>query len=130
MFVKNPTAMSADSGETLVFVYGTLLRGEESHGLLHGARFAGEAVTLPDWDLADLQHYPALVPAGRTKVRGELYGVDERLLEELDRFEGHPLFYCRLPIVLADGRCAQTYTLDPERAAPYPRIASGDWRRR
>jgi gamma-glutamylcyclotransferase (GGCT)/AIG2-like uncharacterized protein YtfP len=40
---------------------------------------------------------------------GELYPVDERLLAELDRFEGQD--YERGPIELTDGRVVQAYLL-------------------
>ena len=40
--------------ETLVFVYGTLLRGERNHSLLFGSRFIGDGYTTRDFELVDL----------------------------------------------------------------------------
>ena len=54
---------------------------------------------------------------------------DKQILE-LDRLEGHPRFYQRTPIVLADGTMVQAYLLTPEKVARRPVIESGDWRTR
>ena len=77
-----------------LFVYGTLRRGAEMHGLLEGrvsylgpARVAGR--------LMDLGAFPALaIPVNpNDHVRGDLFGIEaatrEALLETLDRYEGN-----------------------------------------
>lgn len=111
---------------TLLFVYGTLRRGEPAHGLLVDARPFGVARTEPRFDLLDLGEYPGLVRAGSTSVVGELYAVDERLLATLDEYEGVPEPYVRELVSLDDGRRAIAYVL-VRRPADAPRIASGDW---
>lgn len=113
-----------------VFVYGTLLSGEPNHAALAGARFAGAAETAPAFELVDLGPYPALVAGGATRVRGEVYDVDEATLAALDAFEGHPDLYVRIRVTLADGTEAIAYAMPRARVAGRPRIASGDWRRR
>lgn len=85
----------------LVFVYGTLRRGEVHHDVLldAGARFVGLGrITGRLWDLGA---YPGVVraegaereagPEGREEVRGELYRLaDPRAaLAVLDELEGH-----------------------------------------
>jgi gamma-glutamylaminecyclotransferase len=90
----------------LLFVYGTLKRGQRHHGELGGARFAGVALTSPEYRLLDLGAYPALTRGGRS-IDGELYEIDPRALERLDEFEGDA--YVRGEVRLADGRSAQTY---------------------
>ncbi len=73
---------------TLLFVYGSLKRGERNHAALGGARFVAEARTAAGYCLCALGEYPALLKRGERAVTGELYRVDARLLRELDDFEG------------------------------------------
>ncbi|MDF1800155.1 MAG: gamma-glutamylcyclotransferase [Planctomycetota bacterium] len=122
-----------DSGrETLVFVYGTLMRGQRNHSLLFGSRYVGEGMTLAEFELVDLGDFPALIPAveggDSFAVAGEVYAVDHSILEILDEIEDHPRFYRRTPIELADGSLVDVYLLTVHQAAFYPRIETGDWR--
>jgi gamma-glutamylcyclotransferase (GGCT)/AIG2-like uncharacterized protein YtfP len=114
----------------LVFVYGTLLRGERNHGLLAGAAFAGEARTLPSFELADLGPYPTLVAGGRVAVSGEVWEIDGATLARLDELEEVPTLFQRKRIPLADGRVVEAYLMPSEATAGAKRIASGDYRRR
>jgi len=118
------------AAETLVFVYGTLQRGESSHHYLVGARFVGQARTAPDFELVDLGEYPAMVLGGNTAVTGELYAVTARGLNHLDELEDHPEYFRRTDVQLADGRQVVSYILPDSQASPYPRIGSGSWRQR
>lgn len=111
----------------IVFVYGTLLRGEDNHRLLDRARYLGDARTTASFTLLDLGAWPAMI-AGGSVVHGELYGVDAATLRELDELEGHPDEYRRTAIELADGRTADAYLLVEPVGARV--IDSGDWRRR
>lgn len=112
-----------------VFVYGTLLRGEHNHRVLEegGAVFVREATTRPEFTLVHLGGFPAMVAGGATAVLGEVFEVGDALRLRLDRLEGHPRFYCRTPIELADGSTADAYLL-PARQARGPVIESGSWR--
>jgi gamma-glutamylaminecyclotransferase len=112
----------------MVFVYGTLMRDEINHWLLATARFVAEAHTEPCFELFDLGHFPAMSTGGQTVVRGEIYAVDDQTLVRLDRLEGHPEFYQRTPIRLADGQEVQTYLMEDVRMRRRPAISSGDWR--
>lgn len=128
----------------LLFVYGSLLRGESNHAVIAGARFVGEAVTAARYTLVDLGEYPALVDGGESAVVGELYEVEEGLLAVLDEFEGHPDVYVRMRIELQGGEGEQSgeggrsgdaaeveaYFSPAARAAGCARIESGSWRRR
>ena len=123
----------------VVFVYGSLLKGLVNHPKLDGARFVGTAV-MPLAELYDLGHFPGLLPAGSGagSVRGELYRVDDRTLERLDRLEGHPGFYMRKQFVVrapfgADRTdqmefLAWVYVLPRDFVAGRPWVKSGDWR--
>lgn len=76
----------------LIFVYGTLKRGDVRSGALAGERFLGEVRTRPLYRLYDCGDYPGLMsaPAGSlgTAIAGELYEVSPACLERLDEVEG------------------------------------------
>jgi gamma-glutamylaminecyclotransferase len=114
----------------LLFVYGTLMRGERHHDVIAGAAFVGEARTLPAYDFVLIDYFPALLPGGQRAIEGELYQVDANTLAALDALEEVPDFYLREPIQLADGRQAQTYLLPRERASDARTLAADSFRRR
>ncbi len=113
-------------GRTPIFVYGTLVRGEANHRLLEGSEPGGPARTAPVFELVDLGPYPAMVAAGSTSVRGEIYWVNDATKAALDRFEG-PL-YRRSTISLDDGRHVEAYLFVGRQWSERPRVAGGDWR--
>ena len=119
-----------DSEYLLLFVYGSLLRGEIHHDRLSGARFLGEVATAAGFRLVDTGTYPALVKGGRRSVQGELYRIDRRLLAALDEFEGHPDLYWRTRLKLVDGREVEVYLMPSERLQGGVEVPSGDWRQR
>ena len=110
----------------LLFVYGTLRRGEDNHAQLGRAAYRGEARTRPCYELVDMGGYPALLEAGADAVRGELYEVPESLVPHLDAFEEVPMLYERKRIALADAQVLG-YVMRREVAGSAPRIPSGDW---
>lgn len=91
-----------------IFVYGTLKRGFGNHRLLATATFVGEATTLPHYTM-EAYRCPRVSKGGTTSIHGEVYEVDQRTLQNLDRLEGHPTLYCRTTITLADGTKADIY---------------------
>jgi gamma-glutamylaminecyclotransferase len=115
---------------TRVFVYGSLLSGEPNHRVLRGARRVGEARTAARFALHDLGAYPAMIDGGARAIAGEVYEVDEKTLARLDVLEGHPRYYRRAAITLADGSFAETYLLTPAQVEGRPLITSGNWRGR
>jgi gamma-glutamylaminecyclotransferase len=115
---------------TRVFVYGTLLAGEENHRFLEHARPIGRARSKPRFRLLDLGLYPAMLSGGETGVHGEVYEVDRETLERLDELEDHPHVYRRTAIPLDDGTVAEAYLLTREPAEGEVEIASGDFRSR
>lgn len=121
--------MSARPAGHLVFVYGTLLRGERNHARLAGARYLGPARTRPRYALYHLGHYPGMT-GGAGAVEGELYEVDAPLLAALDAFEGVPHLYRRSPVALDGGGPAEGYLLTRAQVAGRPRLPSGSWRAR
>lgn len=89
----------------LIFVYGTLKRGDVRSAALAGARFLGEARTEPRYRLYDCGEYPALVGAppgaGGVSIEGEVYEATPECLARLDEVEGvAEQLYERAPIAL------------------------------
>jgi gamma-glutamylcyclotransferase (GGCT)/AIG2-like uncharacterized protein YtfP len=114
---------------SLLFTYGTLMRGYALHPVLApGARAIGEATA--GGRLLDLGRYPGLVE-GPGRVHGEVYRLDDpELLAVLDREEGYNFVRRRALVTLADGRRVRAwvycYRGPRERATP---IVDGNYRR-
>jgi gamma-glutamylcyclotransferase (GGCT)/AIG2-like uncharacterized protein YtfP len=120
--------MSSERNTFLLFVYGTLKRGGSRHGPLATQRYRGEVRTPPRYALHDLGDYPGLIADGQGQiVLGELYEVEERLIDWLDAVEGAPDWFKRQPIEIDGSRqpvWAYFYQGD---VTGCPRIASGRW---
>ncbi|MCZ7583327.1 MAG: gamma-glutamylcyclotransferase [Deltaproteobacteria bacterium] len=113
---------------TILFVYGTLKRGQRNHFLMREARFLGEAVTAPLYTLLNLGPFPGMVPGGTTAVHGELYEVGRELLARLDRHEGVPRLYIRGVVWLENRAWAESYLLvDFDRIRMGRASESGEW---
>lgn len=116
---------------TLVFVYGTLRRGQHNARVLGDSVYCGQSRTEAAYIMLHLGGFPAIVTApkgfGRSIV-GEVYAVDDATLADLDRLEGAPDFYRREMITLPDnGDQAWVYILNDDTTRAYPIIPSGDW---
>lgn len=88
----------------LVFVYGTLRQGKPNHYRMleatnGSAQYLGLATTCEKYPLVIASRYniPFLLAApGNGKcVLGEVYDVDDKMLEVLDKLEDHPKCYER-----------------------------------
>ena len=117
----------------LIFVYGTLKRGNGLHGVLEKSEFVGEAITLdPVFKMFCNGSFPYVthVGPGGYRVTGELFNVSEKVLEELDLTEGHPTHYRRsdTEFMLADGSmvAGQLYIYSKS-TATCTEITSGCW---
>ena len=104
------------AGRHLVFVYGTLMRGEHHHDQLAGAEFMGARSTRAQYELVQVDYFPAMLRGGHTSVVGELYAVDDAILARLDELEEVPHYYVREGIELSDDTRADTYLMPRERA--------------
>ncbi|HTV19955.1 MAG TPA: gamma-glutamylcyclotransferase family protein [Polyangiaceae bacterium] len=116
--------------ECLLFVYGTLLKGEPQHALLGESRLIAEATTLPAFSLVDLGRIAALVRGGSTAVVGELYAIDLQVRRTLDVERQVPILFNREKVQLADGTEAEAYVLPSDKARGKRRLAQGDWKKR
>jgi gamma-glutamylcyclotransferase (GGCT)/AIG2-like uncharacterized protein YtfP len=112
----------------LVFVYGTLKRGERYHEELGGAIFEGSA-ELRGLELYNLGPFPMAISnaQAQTPVSGEIYRVTPQQLQALDRFEGAPRLYQRELRSLLDGRRAWVYLGSPQQVRFVQAIPSGSW---
>ena len=109
----------------LVFVYGTLKRGEKNHHWLDGASWQGEA-ELSGVLLHDLGPFPMAVIGEGTAI-GEVYAVEERGLARLDELEGYPRLYDRQMLTLNDGQQAWVYLGRPRQVGHAPLVVGGSW---
>ncbi|KAM3857102.1 gamma-glutamylaminecyclotransferase-like [Diretmus argenteus] len=92
-----------------IFVYGTLKMGQPNHYRMFRqvegkAEFLSWARTVERYPLVIAGDYniPFLlnIPGQGQRVRGEIYRVDERMLEYLDAFESVPTMYQRTRLKL------------------------------
>lgn len=116
----------------VLFVYGTLMRGDDNHDRLGDARPLGSSRTSGGYGLVHCGAYPAMVDrstdADEHGVWGELYEIDARHLPAIDEYEGHPELFVRSTITLASGAAATAYVMPEGRARGFPAIPSGRWK--
>lgn len=116
----------------LVFVYGSLLPGLHNAALLHGCEPLGYGTTAPEFSMFALAagSYPAVCRGGSTAIRGAVFAVNNAVLAQLDRLEGHPEWYRREQVPLASGPAELVWIyVMPIREvdSPFVRVLSGDW---
>ena len=113
----------------LLFVYGTLKRGERNHHALVNAHYLNESCTSPDYLLVDLGPYPGMVekPQEVFSVQGELFEIPYKLIIELDKIEDAPFLFNLEPITLANGSKAFAY-LYKQSIAGKKILSEGMWR--
>jgi len=90
-----------------VFVYGTLKRGQGNHGILHNkSEFVAHARIGNEFTAYSKGiGYPFMAEVAGIGCVGEVYQVNDEVLANLDRLEGHPGYYERKvrPVVCGDG---------------------------
>ena len=118
----------------LVFVYGSLKEGFPLHNIIQGSEFIGYYKTRPDFKLVSLGPFPALleVDAGGVEVSGEVYRLDEELINYLDVVEGvRRGLYIRKPIDVHDQLGSEivtwAYVAGNAGRFAYQEIPSGVW---
>src|SRR3977135_3533983 len=114
----------------LVFVYGTLRRGGAGAMSIRfpNSKFIGDAKA--GGSLYDLGAYPGLLSSeSNSLVMGEVYEVDDEILNELDDFEAASNYWRKqVEISLgADRKLCWTYAPKAELYSPRTLITSGDW---
>lgn len=116
----------------LVFVYGTLRRGgaRAMPAVFPGAKFVGAASVRGG--LYDLGAHPALLLGGSdSPVVGEVYEVDDEILDRMDDIEASDRYRRRQVEVSPDtgGGACWVYVPEqnPELYSRHALITSGDW---
>ena len=114
----------------LVFVYGTLRRGGAGAMPVRFPRSKFVADAKLSGSLYDLGAYPGLLlNESNSSVSGEVYEVDDEILNELDDFEASSN-YRRKQVEISLGthrKMCWTYEPDPEFYSLRTLITSGDW---
>lgn len=81
-----------------LFVYGTLKRGFYFHDRYLGgekAEYLGKGIASPEYSLY-IDGMPHMIKEPTDlPVKGELFLIDEHILDTLDDLEGHPIVYKR-----------------------------------
>ncbi|ALR16607.1 MULTISPECIES: gamma-glutamylcyclotransferase [Vibrio] len=108
----------------LVFVYGTLRKGEYNHHYLSSGQFLGLHESDAQYTLYDLGPYPG-VSQGHQTIQGEVYLIDDDTLTALDKLEDVPVEYRRESISTPFGQAWIYIYQDTEQLTE--EIASGDW---
>ena len=114
----------------LVFVYGTLRRGgsRAMSTLFPNSKFIADAKV--SGSLYDLGAYPGLIlTESNSSVIGEVYEVDDEVLNKLDDIEASS-YYSRKQVEVSIGtygRACWTYEPDPDSYSLPTLITSGDW---
>jgi gamma-glutamylcyclotransferase (GGCT)/AIG2-like uncharacterized protein YtfP len=86
-----------------VFVYGTLKQGHRNYRLLKDSKFLGVGFTADKFDMLDAG-FPVLLPnEDGQRVKGELYEINDDVLERLDDLEGEGRMYDRKVVQIYSG---------------------------
>jgi len=110
----------------LVFVYGTLKRGQRNDHYLSDAEFIGHFTTGRRYTMYDFGGYPAVCLRGRDAIEGEVYRLGKRSFSKLDELEWYPRFYQRIEIMTRYGR-AWMYIVRPKLCRRRKRLPAGSW---
>jgi gamma-glutamylcyclotransferase (GGCT)/AIG2-like uncharacterized protein YtfP len=109
----------------LVFVYGSLRRGQSHQALLRHAKYVGVHKTEPRYTMFSLGAFPAVVAGGCSVITGEVFAMDQTMLSRLDEFEDCPGEYVRTEISTRYGKAwIYVFRCAPTAAAT---VTSGDW---
>lgn len=77
-----------------LFVYGTLKRNGGNHKYLKGSKYVSQ-YCLNNHILIDLGYGFPYMMRGDGGVLGEVYEIDKKTLDKIDKLEGHPIHYKR-----------------------------------
>ena len=115
-----------------VFVYGSLMQGFGNHRLMGNSELLGPTFTAETFRMTSLGAFPGIVPQdeedGGVPVLGELYLCDRETRDRLDELEGHPHFYRRTEVLMADGKAAWVYVLVRRGRFAAETVPHADWR--
>lgn len=90
-----------------VFVYGTLMNGEDNHYYLQNSICLGNA-KIYGYDMYDVGWYPAIIPGGNV-ILGELYQVPVEDMSVIDTLEGEGHLYIKRYEKVMDSKGKNTF---------------------
>ena len=103
-----------------LFIYGSLMSGMNNHHYLETSFCMGNT-EIDGYDMYLSDYYPLIVP-GKGKIKGEVYEIDNKTLENIDYLENEGTLYLRKEI---DTKFGKTYIyvfnqkIDKETPIPY-----------
>lgn len=94
-----------------LFVHGTLRRGCSNNKVLSESELIGHAETAEDCALYNINRKPVLAKRAVSKVKGEVYSVNEDTLKMVDRLKKHPHINKRekVQVRLQDGNTVEAW---------------------
>lgn len=109
---------------TMLFVYGSLRKGQYNSYLMKESRFIRTAI-LTGYKMVSMGDYPAIYPTHNSKdiIHGDIYDVDEKAFGYIDRMEKSAGYICKTISALK----VRVYEIAKERAKRHEEISSGDW---
>lgn len=111
---------------TKVAVYGSLLEGLHNHPVLGDSKLVGKT-KVKLGPMYSMGGFPGIHGTGENETPVEVYEVNDTIMRNLDRLEGHPHFYFRTPIASDYGR-VWVYLLPAGEQPTLPRVPNNDWR--
>ena len=116
-----------------IFVYGTLMKGEGNHRLISSQVCEGSGF-IRGFNLYNLGYYPGIRPSEHSNhvVYGEVYLVDDRTLESVNRLEGEGSLYIlqSVEVTMSDKVVTAGVYVYNHKCLNSRRIYSGYWKQR
>ena len=113
----------------LVMVYGSLLKGLHNHPVISDGELLGEHETEGVFTMLSLGSFPGVIKGGHTKIKGEVYEVNDSTFKRLDSLEGYPTFYSRELISTPYSQDAWIYLLNhTHQHGTEKEVEDGDWK--
>ena len=111
-----------------VFVYGTLMRGEQAAHMLAQCEYIGE-FTLQDYALYQVSYYPGIKEVPGAYVIGEAYLVDDACIKDMDEYEDEGTLYLRKKVQIRNEQASmETFVYVYKQEVDGPAI-TGKWRK-
>ena len=117
----------------LYAVYGSLRHGLGNHRVIEDAKYLGEDVTPPEYNMYSLGAFPGVTQGGDTSITLEIYKVENPEIEyALDRLEGYagknnPRNFYNKELINTSYGLAYIYFLNDKDYKPTTIVESGDW---
>jgi len=114
-----------------IFVYGTLMKGESNHSLISSQVCEGSGF-IRGFNLYNLGYFPGIRPSEHPNhvVYGEVYLVDDRTLEAVNRLEGEGSLYIlqSTEVTMSDKTVTAGVYVYNHKCLKSSRIFSGSWK--